>query len=232
MVIGNGLLANAFSEFKDLDDYVIFASGVSNSKETDYEKFLRELDLLTSIYNQILNKKIIYFSTCSISDNTLNDSKYINHKINMEIAIKQSFEKYVIFRLPNVIGRTNNPNTFFNFMKNKIINNEEIIVQKQAKRYFIDIDDLSLFLPEIIKNPLSNKQTIDVCFDTEVFASEFVLMMGKSLNKEFTIKEINGGGSCTVDTSTFKSYIKNNSPETKKYNQKLIEKYINDSTIN
>lgn len=228
MIIGNGLIANAFSEFKDLDSFVIFASGVSNSKENDPKNFLKELNLLTTIYNDISDKKIIYFSTCSISDKTLLDSKYIQHKINMENVIKNSFNNYTIFRLPNVIGHTNNQNTFFNFMKGKIINNEEIIIQKEAKRYFVDIDDLTCFLSKIIKDHKSNNQTIDICFETEISASEFVLMMGESLNKKPIIKEIDGGGSCIVDTEIFKDYIRSTYPETKNYNEKLIQKYIND----
>ena len=41
MIIGNGLIAKSFLKKYDKDDIVIFASGVSNSKE-DNPKILKE----------------------------------------------------------------------------------------------------------------------------------------------------------------------------------------------
>ena len=34
MVIGNGMIANRFMSYKNDEDIIIFASGVSNSKDT------------------------------------------------------------------------------------------------------------------------------------------------------------------------------------------------------
>ncbi len=42
MVIGTGLIANLFAEYNDLDNYVLFASGVSNSLEKNVKAFDRE----------------------------------------------------------------------------------------------------------------------------------------------------------------------------------------------
>ena len=43
MVIGNGLLAKGFKNSNyNFDDYIIFTSGVSNSKENDIEEFEKE----------------------------------------------------------------------------------------------------------------------------------------------------------------------------------------------
>ena len=66
MVIGNGLLAKSFSKYKDDDQVIIFASGVSNSKEVNPEAFMREMDLLRSITNK--DALLVYFSTCSVYD--------------------------------------------------------------------------------------------------------------------------------------------------------------------
>jgi hypothetical protein len=47
MIIGNGSLANIFIEkFKDDENIIIFASGVSSSKETRESEFNREKELL------------------------------------------------------------------------------------------------------------------------------------------------------------------------------------------
>ena len=57
MIVGNGLIASSFIKH-DNDDVIIFASGVSNSLETNQDKFDREIDLLKS-YMNIRDKKLI-----------------------------------------------------------------------------------------------------------------------------------------------------------------------------
>jgi hypothetical protein len=78
MIIGNGLISSVFlNSDENYDKYIIFASGVSNSKETDSEKFAREKNLLsTAIKNNENNLKLIYFS--SILSGIV-DLPYYNH---------------------------------------------------------------------------------------------------------------------------------------------------------
>ncbi len=98
MIIGNGLLAQAFSPVFANDAHVIaFASGVSNSRETRAEAFARERELLTSTLER--EKFILYFSTCSVHDPELAESPYVRHKIDMEHLVCNAAQK-AIFRLP------------------------------------------------------------------------------------------------------------------------------------
>ncbi len=82
MVIGNGLLAQTLSAFKETDDVTVFASGVSNSSELNVSAFNRELNLLSLQKNN--SSKLIYFSTCSVLDKSAADNQYVKHKINIE----------------------------------------------------------------------------------------------------------------------------------------------------
>lgn len=66
MVIGNGMIANRFTNYKDDKEIVIFASGVSNSKNINKENFKKEFLLLEDIIKANPDKVITYFSTCSI----------------------------------------------------------------------------------------------------------------------------------------------------------------------
>ena len=59
MIIGSGLLASEFSDLEENNSIVIFASGVSNSLETNNAKFNREEQLITNTIN--INKN----SLCS-----------------------------------------------------------------------------------------------------------------------------------------------------------------------
>ena len=60
MIIGNGLIANLFRE-NDRENVVFFASGVSNSLETEKSAFLREENLLRNTSQKILKKSSSIF---------------------------------------------------------------------------------------------------------------------------------------------------------------------------
>jgi hypothetical protein len=66
MVVGNGMLARKFANYINDDSVVIFASGVSNSLEIARSEFIREQLLLEKTILENVEKKIIYFSTCSM----------------------------------------------------------------------------------------------------------------------------------------------------------------------
>ena len=134
------MIAQAFSQYKNNDEVIIFASGVSNSGEEQNSEYDREFNLLKS--QLPTDKKLIYFSTVSIFDPDYVNKKYISHKLKIESFIAFNFSNYIIFRLPIVVGKTDNSHTFFNYMKDKIIRGEEITIYKNANRYLIDIDEI------------------------------------------------------------------------------------------
>lgn len=226
MIIGNGMIASAFSQFKNNDKVIIFASGVSNSKEERTEEYRRELGMLSDLLIE-QNKKLIYFSTCSIYDNDLSASHYIRHKKFIEKYISKNFKNYIIFRLPNVVGKTNNKNTFFNYFKNKILNQETIEIKKNATRYLIDLDDLSIYLSKII-NGKTNRKIINVCFNNKLSVLEIAKIFSETLNKELQYKLINIGTNYTIDNSLFIKLIKKDRiVNYKNYTKEILKKYLN-----
>jgi hypothetical protein len=52
MLIGKGMIANIFSSYKNDDNILIFASGVSNSNEKNKQEFLREKNLINTYLEQ------------------------------------------------------------------------------------------------------------------------------------------------------------------------------------
>ena len=66
----------------------------------------------------------------------------------MEKIISDNHNNYLIFRLPIVIGNNANNITFFNSLKHKISNDEELKVFSVG-RYLIDIDDLWTTMPPL-----------------------------------------------------------------------------------
>lgn len=148
-IIGSGLIARCFMNYRPIDNSVIFASGVSNSKETLNSEFDRERKLLLDVLNTTENKAtFVYFSTCSKYQG--DKTKYINHKIEMEELIKNRRSKYIIARLPNVIGYNDN-NTMIPFFIRKIKNRECITVYSEESRQFIITTDIVRIVSLLIK---------------------------------------------------------------------------------
>lgn len=225
MVIGNGLLANTFRKYEDSDSIIIFASGVSNSKEINESEFKREFDLLKTMLVFKETKKIIYFSTCSVLDVSLVESNYVKHKKNIEEFITSNFKYYLILRIPNIVSNNKNLNTSFNFFKNKLLNNDEIICDKYATRYYIDIDDLEKTLPIFIETYAN--QSINICFNNKETVINFILKIGKAINVDPKINLINNGTDYTIDNSVFISKLSDmNYSIGENYNDKIIKKYI------
>ncbi len=119
MIIGNGLLANEFDVYKNSNDVTIFASGVSNSNEKRGGEFEREMRLLRSEADNDECRLLIYFSSTKVFESGDNDNLYIKHKKDVEKFINENFKSFLIFRLPQVIGKGGNPNTLANNIYNK-----------------------------------------------------------------------------------------------------------------
>lgn len=153
MIIGSGNIASVLT---DREGAIFFASGVSNSGCTDEAKFMREK--LTLVYcaalpSRITKSCIFYFS--SIQAET-KDTPYLRHKLQMEGIIKSRCKNYNIIRIGNIDWDTN-PNTFLNFLRNKIANNEEVKILDEY-RYMIDAKTLNMLCQSL---PLTGQNTIN-----------------------------------------------------------------------
>jgi nucleoside-diphosphate-sugar epimerase len=190
MIVGKGLIASQLSEYIDNNEIIVFASGVSNSRETREELFERERLLIDSFIP--CNKLFVYFSTCSVFDDSLADSMYVKHKLSIEKHIESNFKSYIILRLPNIIGLTNNNNTFFNFFFNAIRQQTPIVIQKNAVRYFMDVEDLSPILKMILASKSCLNTTINIAYNNPASIPDvlncFETHMDKKANYSYTEK--------------------------------------------
>ena len=121
MVIGNGLIASRFSEYVKNQSVLIFASGVSNSKETKEEEFEQEIELIYRTFeNYCKNYLFVYFSTCSVYDKEEINSPYVQHKMRIEKIIESTVPDFNIFRVSQAVGFSENKNTLLNFLFDSI----------------------------------------------------------------------------------------------------------------
>lgn len=227
MVVGNGMIAKSFSAYINREDVVIYASGVSNSAENSEDKFQREIALIKNCIEKYVNCLIVYFSTCSISDESLIDTKYVQHKIFIEDYIKKHASSFIVFRLPIVIGKTDNKFTLFNFFQEKLSTNQELFIQKNAYRYLVDVDDISNVLSQIIESKNFLNSTIEVIFSESISVLKMANVMKKAICSDSKINLVDGGGSYRVDNSLVENFIyKNKIVISKEYNKEVLKKYL------
>lgn len=225
MIVGNGLVAKSFVGSSLLHDHLIFASGVSNSVNPSESDFEREKSLLLSYKNT--SKKLIYFSTCSLSDPSVKNKPYLKHKKEVEEIILQSFPNYLIARLPTLVGKTDNPHTFFNFFKQTILNGEELTVYKHAVRYLFDVDHLEASIRFTSKNH-SNKP-LNITFNNQTSVMNIIAQMGKLLKKQPRLKMENTGAFFSPDNSEFQKIVAKHRElgELKTDYLSILKKYLN-----
>lgn len=160
MVVGNGMIARRFGAFAERGDVVIFASGVSNSKETRPEPFARERQLVDETLSQTVGSLFVYFSTASVDDPTEQGSPYVTHKLALERLIADRATNYLLVRASNVVGGPGNPHTILNFFVDRIRRNEPFTIWQHASRNLIDLDDVYRVVTEYIAEPTTWNQTI------------------------------------------------------------------------
>jgi hypothetical protein len=140
MIVGKGDIASVLPDRKDL---MFFASGVSNSQETNPEAFKRERELLMK---QDKFSHLVYFSTLSIY---AKESPYTKHKQLMEHLVKSFFQTYTIIRIGNITWGSN-PNTFINNYK-KCMGDGTPFHVDDVYRYIVDEEEF-LYWINLIPN--------------------------------------------------------------------------------
>lgn len=224
MLIGKGLLANAFKHYSENSNVILFASGVSNSREVDVTKFEREFELLKSYSSH--KSKLIYFSTCSVTDESLTESAYIQHKLKIEKYISKNFSSFIVFRLPIVVGNTSNPHTLTNFLFTTIKTEQNFLLFANAHRYLIDVDDLSVLVSGIIDSSEYDNKILNICFNNKVSILEIVSIFEKTIGKK-ALYEISEKGSVYIPNNVeFLNYLQKIDFKIKaSYNEDIIAKY-------
>jgi nucleoside-diphosphate-sugar epimerase len=160
MIIGSGLIASLFKR-EITGNFLIFASGVSNSQEKRGKEFKRERVLLRETVQNYPDMHFVYFSSCSIYDESIINSEYVAHKLEMESIVIKSCKNYNIFRLPQVVGKTKS-DTLVSFLFESNVEGKTININRFSTRNLIDANDVRLICKYIIDNGLYNKSITNV----------------------------------------------------------------------
>lgn len=202
VIIGAGMLAQEFSNCNLSDEIVLFASGVSNSNETSLNAFNRERALLFDTIQRYPEKKLIYFSTCSMYDNYFKNNAYTLHKLNMEAVIENSSIDFIVFRLPQVLG-SNNKSQLIGFLFDRIKTNKHFDLY-DVERNIIDISDVSSAVSYIINNDLFSRKKINIANPRNIKVIDLVKKIETIYNWTGRYNVIKKSGQFDIDTTDIK----------------------------
>ena len=230
MIVGSGFIAKNFSHYKEELEKLgicLYAAGISNSQINDHNLLEKEkTKIIDFSKNFDKEKKIVYFSTCSILDPSRNKSLYVKNKLYIENLIKENFDKFLILRLPEVVGKNDNNITLMNFLYQQVINKKKFEIWKKAKRNLIDIDDAVLLTMDCLKKNIQNK-TVNIANPIFCYATEIVKIFEKlsKIKANFNLVD-KGNDKWIIDISEISEIIKNQRIKfDDNYLHKAIRKY-------
>jgi len=200
MIIGHGLLARAFApSFADDPAVTVFAAGVSNSGETRPEAFTRETQALEQALDECRGC-LVYFSTCSVNDAEQQRSPYVRHKMRMEeVAARAS--RYLVFRLPQVVGDTPNPHTLTNYLHANISAGIRFPVWANAWRNIIDIVDVARIGSSMIRDGRYANRWVNIANPESIRVTDLVAIFERVLGVAARYDTLDRGDHYPIDVA-------------------------------
>ena len=209
MIVGHGMLAKKFRDFEKDPRFIIFASGVSDSSTNAAEAFDREKKLLFDQVERAKSSTLVYFSTCSIYDESSQNSAYIKHKLQMELLIKKNFADWVIFRVSNPVGFTENKHTVFNYFIQHITDGTSFQVWTNAERNILDIDDMYIACCYFLRQPAHHNKIIDIANPVNYSVIEIVHAIETHFGKKGNYQLVSRGGGPKIDKPAMETLFRN-----------------------
>jgi nucleoside-diphosphate-sugar epimerase len=177
------MMAKRFAKYSDIENVVIFASGVANSKEVDENAFQREYDLVEKTLANNSAKHFVYFGTSSMYDPASKNSLYVTHKLSVEEYIKKNSSLHSIFRVSQIIAPSNKY-TLANYIVDSILQNKNLEVWSLATRNLIALDDVYSIVDYMLNANLAVNKTVNVANPSNIPILEFIEQVEKALNKK------------------------------------------------
>lgn len=201
MIVGSGLIATAMRSVFAEHDACVFAAGVSNSSCKDSAEFARErARLVEALDNHATAVRFIYFGTCSVGDPEAVQSQYVQHKLAMEKLVREH-SRHVIFRLPQVAGRTPNPHTLLNYLFARISRSESFAVWNKSTRNVLCVDDIAQLANWLVWHEGAINETISIAHPKSVRIVEIVSAFETITGKRAIFNELLLGSAYAIDCS-------------------------------
>jgi NDP-hexose 4-ketoreductase len=204
-IIGSGMMARGLLPYSaQNNDAVIFASGVSDSTLKDPREYEREYEILFRVIQDCgqRDKTLVYFSSggtvygkcdserkedAPLSPQTM----YGSHKVHCEAAIVSSGVRYLIARLPTVVGQTKSKTQLIPVLIKQALEGN-VTLFKDAERDIIGIADAAGIIVTLLRE-LRKNEIINVASGISVPVTDIFDEIQNNLGVKPAIKIMNGG---------------------------------------
>ena len=224
MVIGNGVIANRFIDYKLQSKYLIFAGSINNSTIQNEEEILKEEESVNNALLKHPDITFIYFSTCSILDTSVSGTAYVKHKIRMERIIRKSAKDFLIIRLPQIIGLNDTKSSLINYFFNSIYNHETFDLWQKSFKNFIDIDDVYDIVAKILEGGTCANKIINVANTRQISVLQVVETIEKFTGESANYNLLDKGVKYDIDISDIESIVSDLNID---FSEQSIIKYLN-----
>jgi nucleoside-diphosphate-sugar epimerase len=238
-IIGNGMIAKGLLRYSaDVNDAVVFASGVSDSTLKDQKEYERECRILDQVIRDCKkrDKTLVYFSSGGTVYGKSNDERkedaplfpetmYGRHKVLCESVIISSGVRYLVVRLPTVVGQTKSEKQLIPVLIKQAMEGH-VTLLKDAERDIIGIADVAGIITAILKK-LKRDEIINVASGVSVSVSDILSEIQNNLGVKPIIKIVSGGDKQKFNVDKLHAYC----PEitfTMDYYRDVIREYISE----
>lgn len=237
-VIGRGLTASALYPYHDqLNDVVVFASGVSDSTTVDYHEFEREYDLLYETIESALKdqKRVVYLSSGGAiygrfegmrTEETplLPHTLYGRHKLLCEAIVMQSTLPYLIVRLPNLVGERQNKTQLIPALIHQA-RQGRVTLFDHATRDLLDVEDFARILIQLLSK-LTNSESIILASGYSISISNIFREIQQALNISVDIEVLSRGDQQQFSIDKLRGILDDKLPFHPQYYVEVIRKYV------
>lgn len=224
LIYGNGLIAKSFFRTEFDRKVVIFSSGVSNSSETRASEFLRESLLLEKSIIENKDIEFIYFSSTSVILGA--NTAYSNHKARMERLVSSSHNNFYIFRLPQVVGLSDN-NTLVSSIVRSSVCDGVVAVRSKAVRNLIAVDDISRIVRIFVNNGIGRNEVNTLASDSNISINEIINKIILILGFDVDLTFDDSGDDQSVSIGFLKNNLSIDDVLFKKdYWENVLKKYV------
>lgn len=209
MVIGCGAIADRFAAYALQTSCVIYSGSIHNSRIADAAEIVREEHSVKSALEAVNPSMLfVYFSSCSIEDESQTQSPYVAHKKRMEHLIQTSASKYLIFRLPQLLALSDDKNSLVNVLVTSITTGKHFELWQDASRNFIDIDDVYDIAHRLIIGKFDTNRIINIASPLSTEVSDFVGLLEGYFGRSGHYERVSrAGGNYLLDTSAIDGVV-------------------------
>jgi NDP-hexose 4-ketoreductase len=204
-IIGAGMIANGMRPHAEaVGDAVVFAAGVSDSTLTDQREYDRECRMLGGVLRdcRLKGRTLVYFSSGGTVYGRRDDERredtppmpetvYGRHKVFCESVIVYSGVKYLIARLPPVVGQTRSQKQLIPVLARQAIEGH-VTLMADAERDIIGIADAARIVTAVLKK-LELPQIMNIASGVSIPVTDIFEEIRRSLGVTPEVKTVAGG---------------------------------------